>query len=116
MTIREKEAAALELLVQAAQVEEGRDGSVTVSGWRGVAEGSAHRAVVRVNLVGEVGLFPHLCNRIGIDWIKEIPNNAKEQDLKSFILELDSAEKGEILAKETNFFNHDKRYKRVGIE
>ena len=71
MTIREKEAAALELLVQAAQVEEGRDGSVTVSGWRGVAEGSAHRAVVRVNLVGEVGLFPHLCNRIGIDWIEE---------------------------------------------
>ena len=72
VTIREKEAAALELLVEAAQVEQGRDGSVTVSRWRGVAEGSAHRAVVRVNLVGEVGLFPHLCNRIGIDWIEEI--------------------------------------------
>ena len=56
----------LELLVQAAQVEQGRDGSVTVSRWRGVAEGSAHGAVVRVNLVGEVGLFPHLCNQIGI--------------------------------------------------
>ena len=31
--------------------------------------------------------------------MKEIPNNAKGQDLKSFTLELDAAEKREILSK-----------------
>ena len=35
--------------------------------------------------------------KIEIYWMKEIPNNSKEQDLKSFTLELDAAEKREIL-------------------
>ena len=51
MSICKEESPALELLVEGAEVEKGGDGSVAVRGWRGIAEGSRHRAVVCVNLV-----------------------------------------------------------------
>ena len=52
--ICKEEPAALKLLVDGAEVEEGRDGSVAVCGGRRVAEGSCHCAVVRVNLMRQV--------------------------------------------------------------
>ena len=64
VTICKEEPPALKLLVEGAEVEKGRDGSVAVSGWRGIAEGSGYRAVVCMHLVGEVGFFSHLRNRI----------------------------------------------------
>ena len=51
-----------------------------------------------------------------IYWIKEVRNNSKEPNLKSFVIELDAAQKQEILDKKTDFFKHNKTHKAVGVE
>ena len=51
-----------------------------------------------------------------IYWIKEIRNNSKEPNLKSFVIELDAAQKQEILAKKTEFFKHNRTHKAIGVE
>ena len=51
VAICKEESPPLKLLVEGAEVEQGGDGSVAVSRWRRIAEGSSHRAVVCVDLV-----------------------------------------------------------------